>query len=240
MYICLYIHIQIGEFFKTLTIPHYTFYLFYMQTFVLAQCTWKHITAHSSNINIVCLQYFCFLLHVFLFSCLGSQKCNVYTIKENSISTTPNTTNQYTMTKPNKFKEPLLSPFSRSQSFNTYKRYQPNQENDLLYFRTNAQNYGYINGSKNTQSHSVSHNSTDMCIWDDKQSKNGHPIPFSTDCTNDRVSHTNTHTQFPKDSLSTTHINYVASPVKRSDSFCSGKIFMSNWFVKTYFRVKKL
>ena len=167
-----------------------------------------------------------FVLHVFLFSCLGSQKCNVYTIKENSISTTPNTTNHYTMTKPNKFKEPLLSPFSRSQSFNTYKRYQPNQENDRLYFRTNAQNYGYINASKNTQS--VSRNSTDMCIWDDKQSKNGHQIPFSTDCTNDRVSHTNTHTQFPKASLSTTHINYVASPVKRSDSFSSGKIFMSN------------
>ena len=175
-----------------------------------------------------------FLLHVFLFSCLGSQKCNVYTIKENSISTTPNTTNQYTMTKPNKFKEPLLSPFSRSQSFNTYKRYQPNQENDRLYFRTNAQNYGYINASKNTQS--VSRNSTDMCIWDDKQSKNGHQIPFSTDCTNNRVSHTNIHTQYPKASLSTTHINYVSSPVKRSDSFSSGKIFMSKWFVKTYFK----
>ena len=169
-----------------------------------------------------------FVLHVFLFSCLGSQKCNVYTIKENSISTTPNTTNQYTMTKPNKFKEPLLSPFSRSQSFNTYKRYQPNEENDRLYFRTNAQNYGYINGSKNTQSHLVSRNSTDMCIWDDKQIKNGHPISFSTDYTNNRVSHTNTHTQFPKASLSTTHINYVASPVKRSDSFSSGKIFISN------------
>ena len=175
------------------------------------------------SISLVC-NIFVFVLHVFLFSCLGSQKCNVYTIKENSISTTPNTTNQYIMTKPNKFKEPLLSPFSRSQSFNTYKRYQPNQENDRLYFRTNAQNYGYINGSKNTQSHLVSRNSTDMCIWDDKQIKNGNPIPFSTDCTNNRVSRTNTHTQFPKDSLSTTNINYLASPVKRSDSFSSGKI----------------
>ena len=132
------------------------------------------------------------------------------------------------MTKPNKFKEPLLSPFSRSQSFNTYKRYQPNEENDRLYFRTYAQNYGYTNASKNTQFHSVSRNSTDICIWDDKQSKNGHPIAFSTDCTNNGVSHTNTHTQFPKAILSTTHINYVASPVKRSDSFSSGKIFMSN------------
>ena len=72
-------------------------------------------------------------------------KTNVFTIKENSITTSTNT--QSTNYIPNTQADQISSPFARSQSFNNYSRYRNNVETDKRnlsnnieypYSRTNA------------------------------------------------------------------------------------------------------
>ena len=94
--------------------------------------------------------------------CLGSQYANVFTIKENSISTTTHTpSTSYTLcNQPNQ----ISSPFTRSQSFNNYSSYRNNFWNDR---KISCNNTEYQN-SKTVPSIDERYNCVQNCYGLDK------------------------------------------------------------------------
>lgn len=141
--------------------------------------------------------------------------CNVFTIKENSVSTHPMKHNI-----PNIHKNQIQSPFSRSQSFNNYIKYRNNLQNtkcndtanEVHDFTTASDNSNAYNGAFNL--HTV-HNPTPSCIWGQPASNSHANTTFQTQ----NNVNTNTSTQFAPNS-----IRNQPWSVRRSDSFSPGKM----------------
>ena len=162
------------------------------------------------------LFYFVFYLTFPLFLYLGTQNSNFFTIKENNISTPsdhPSTTHI-----PNNQKNPYLSPFARSQSFNNYNRYRTNLQNERLYVSSKVEPDSCPSYCKGGQYNPLETGGTNFwALWGQQQQN----VPISTHHIQNNVNtNTNTHSSSSKLLLNNTH--YQTSPVRRSDSFSPG------------------
>ena len=151
---------------------------------------------------------------------------NVFTIKENSVSTHPFSTKHNI---PNNYKEQVPSPFARSQSFNNYTKYRNNIQNNRSNFQTNegcvltsASDTHYSNnGAFNLQ---TVHTPSPCCVWGQPQPDSLGNIPNITFQTQNNVN-TNTTTQFaPSEKLPLNSLSSRPWSVRRSDSFSPGNM----------------
>ena len=147
---------------------------------------------------------------------------NVFTIKENSVSTHPFSTKH---NNPNNYQEQITSPFARSQSFNNYTKYRNNSQNNRSNFQSVLTSASDTNDSNNAAFNlQTVHIPSPCCVWGQPQPDSLGKIPNRTFQTQNNVN-TNTTTHFaPSEMLPLSNINIRAWSVRRSDSFSPGNM----------------
>ena len=118
-----------------------------------------------------------FDIYITTFLNLGLQSTNVYTIKENSVTTT--THNPSTTHDPNNHKDLILSPFARSFSFNNYNRYKNSPQHGRINWPCSGEYPSCDNRYSKAQCSSQGVNSTNGCVWAQQQQTNS-ASPTST------------------------------------------------------------
>ena len=149
---------------------------------------------------------------------------NVFTIKENSVSTQHSSTMH---NSPNDFRDPFQSPFARSQSFNNYIKYRNNLQNTKQSFPANiAQNVNTPSDNLNANSGAFSLQTVPIpspfCVWGQASS---HSVSTTTNSTFQTQNSTNTitYTDFaPSKIFSQNNLSNKPWSVRRSDSFSPG------------------
>ena len=156
---------------------------------------------------------------------------NVFTIKENSVSTQPSSTMH---NSPNDFRDPFQSPFARSQSFNNYIKYRNNLQNTKQSFTAStAQNVNRPSDNLNANSGAFSLQTVPIpspfCVWGQAFSQSASTTTNSTFQTQNNTN-TITYTDFaPSKIFSPNNLSNKPWSVRRSDSFSPGiDLFLLN------------
>ena len=164
-----------------------------------------------------------FSIYITTFLNLGLQSTNVYTIKENSVTTA--THNPCMKHDPSNHKDIILSPFARSLSFNNYNRYRNNLQHGRINLPINGEYASCDYRLSKVQYNSQAVNSTIGCIWAQQQ-QNNRATPTSTFQTQNTLN-TNTSTQIPSDMFFQNLKNCRPWSIRKSDSFSPGNICMN-------------
>ena len=153
---------------------------------------------------------------------------NVFTIKENSVSTQPSVTK---LGSPSNFRDQMQSPFARSQSFNNYIKYRNNMQNSKQNFSSNYERdvnraSDSFDSNRGAFSLQTVPNPTPCCVWGQSTCQtitNTSNSAFQTQ----NNSNTNTCTQFaPQNNFPQNTLSNRPWPIRRSDSFSPGNVYV--------------